>query len=463
VDQPGRRSVAVIWTVIFSNFATPFMFSGVGVALPSVARELAMSGADVGLFENLYLGTATALVLPFGRLGDAGDKNSLFTGALALFGATTLALAFLSSVPLFLLVRTLQGVSIALVTATNMAILTENVPRERLGGAIGLSIGAVYVGLSAGPFLGGVITTALGWRWVFALSALVTGGALVLAWRALPRRWRTPRLEFDWPGTLTSVAGLGLLVVGSGLAARSVAGWVLAGAGVASLAVFAIVELRASSPLVPVRALRGNPELLRAFVVQFLTYAGGMGTAFLFSLHLQVARGWTAGEAGRLLMLSPVLMACLAPVGGRLADRIRPQLVAAVGVVFVCAGTVAAWTAAGADSLVPVVASLVAHGVGFALFSSPNMAVIMRTAPAERTSVASALAAQMRSLGMVFAMMVITYFLARHVGEAGLGPDAGAGLRAAMRLSLGVISVLAAWSLTTSLRDLRSASRPAGD
>ncbi|MCP4573476.1 MAG: MFS transporter [bacterium] len=456
MDKPAPRNLAVVWTVAFTNFATPFMFSGVGITLPSMGRELAMGGATLGLFENLYLGTAAALVLPFGRLGDAGDKNSLFTGALALFAASTLALAFLPSVPAFLFVRTVQGVSIAMVTATNMAILTESVSRERLGQAIGLSIGAVYMGLSAGPFVAGVITTALGWRWVYVLSAAVTTCALILAWRSLPCRWKIPRLEFDWPGALTSVGGVGLLVVGSGLAARSAAGWALAGFGAVLLVVFVAVELRVGSPLVPVPALRSNPELLRAFVVQFLTYAGGMGTSFLFSLHLQEARGWTAGEAGRLLMLSPVLMASLAPLGGRLADRVRPQFVATVGVVLVCSGTVAAFLVAGSGSMVLIVTTLVCHGLGFALFSSPNMAVIMRSAPRERTAIASALAAQMRSMGMVFAMLVITFFLARHVGEAGLGEETREGLRTAMRLSLGTISLLALCALVTSLPDLRA-------
>ena len=134
----------------FTNFAMPFMFAGVGVALPAIGREMAMSGAALGLFETLYLGTATALMLPAGRISDAGDKNSLFTLGVALFTATTLALAVLPSVPLLLTFRVLQGVCVALVAATNMAILTENVPRERLGRAMGLNIGAVYVGLAAG-------------------------------------------------------------------------------------------------------------------------------------------------------------------------------------------------------------------------------------------------------------------------------------------------------------------------
>jgi len=432
------------------------MFAGVGVTLPTMGRELAMSGGTMGLFETLYLGTAAALMLPVGRLADAGDKNTLYTVGVLLFTAATAVLGVLDSVPAYLAVRTVQGVAAAIVSATNMAILTEHVPRERLGRAIGVNIGAVYAGLSAGPFVAGLITTHLGWRWVYGVAAVIMAIASVATWRYLRRNWSLPRLTFDWTGTLTSAAGLILLVTGSAAVESSPRGWWMLGAGVVLLAVFLLVERRAASPLVPLDILVGDKVMLRAIILQLLTYAGAFGTTFLFSIYLQEARGWTAAEAGRLLMLSPVLMAIFAPASGRLADRIRPQLLAAGGVALILAGTLAAFPVPTTGSLTLIVLSLVGHGVGFALFSSPNMRVIMSTAPRERTAMASALASEMRTLGMVFSMTMITIFLAIHVGGTGLGADSLPGLLTAMRLSFGAIGVLAVWALVTALRDVRS-------
>ena len=438
----------------FTNLALPFMFAGVGVALPALGRDMAMSGAELGLFETLYLGTVTALLLPAGRISDAGDKNSLFTLGVAGFTVATLALAFLPSVPLLLAVRTLQGVVVALVAATNMAILTENVPRERLGRAMGLNVGAVYVGLAAGPFVAGAITTALGWRWVFVISGALSVIATLMTVVTLPRRWVWPRLRFDWPGALTSATGLMLLIVGSATVGESSLGWWLAAGGVLLLAAFIRIEKTAPSPLVSLAALAGRPVLLRALTVQLLTYAGAMGTSLLFSLYLQVTRGWTAREAGWLLVISPVLMAILAPLAGRAADRRRPQLLAAVGVTFIFAGTVAAWLVPMTASMALIVVSLVTHGLGFALFSSPNMTVIMGQAPRERTAMASALAAQMRGLGMVCALMLITGFMSVHLGPEGVeASHAAAGLVATMEGALGLISLLALWALVTAWRD----------
>jgi MFS family permease len=454
LTRDTHGSAAVVWTVAFTNFALPFMFAGVGVALPVIGREMAMSGAALGLFETLYLGTVTALLLPAGRVSDAGDKNSLFTLGLASFTAVTLALAVLPSVPLLLAFRVLQGLCVALVAATNMAILTESVPRERLGRAMGLNVGAVYVGLAAGPFVAGVITTGLGWRWMFVISGLLSVVATVMSVVTLPRRWSWPRLAFDWPGATTSAAGLVLLIVGSATVGESSLGWWLTAGGVALLVVFLRIEKTASSPLLPLSPLIGRPVLLRALTVQFLTYAGAMGTSLLFSMYLQVTRGWTAREAGWLLVVSPVLMATLAPFAGRAADRRRPQLLAALGVTLIFAGTVAAWMVPTTASLTLVVLSLVTHGVGFALFSSPNMTVIMSCAPREGTAMASALAAQMRGLGMVCALMLITAFMSVHLGPAGVAaPHAVAGLEATMRGALGGISLLALWALVTAWRD----------
>ena len=447
------RSAIVTWTVAVSQFAGPFMFSGVGIALPAVGRELAVSGAGLGLIEGLYLGTAAALLLPAGRLGDAGDKNSLFTLGMAVFTAATLALGFAPSVAVFIALRALQGAGAALVTATNMAILTESVPRARLGGAIGLTIGSVYAGLSAGPFVAGLITTHLGWRYVFHLSGLLMLVSTALGAIALPRRWRWPRFAFDWPGALLSSAAIVAIIVGAAEVGASARGWVLMGAGAALLLLFLRVERRAVSPLVDLKALRSNPVLARALGVQFLTYAGAFGTSFLFSLHLQEAFGWTASAAGRLLMVSPVLMALLAPVCGRLTDRMRPQLLAALGVSLIVAGTVAAALVDADGPLALIVTSLALHGVGFALFSTPNMTVIMAGAPRERTAMASALAAQMRTLGMVSSMTLITLALAVLLGTEALGRDSLPAFVRAMRLALAAISALSLLALATAWRD----------
>jgi MFS family permease len=458
---PSKHTGRIIFTIAFTNFALPFMFSGVSVTLPAMSRDLVMGGATLGLFETLYLGLATALILPAGRLADAGDKVSFFCWGVAGFSFSTLCLGLATSVPLVLAARIAQGLTVAFVGATNMAILAEAVPRERLGRAMGLNIGAVYLGLSAGPFTAGLVTTLLGWRWVYLISALFSSTAFFLAMQGLPRRWRKPVLIFDWPGMILSAGGLLLLTAGSASVGETRLGWLLIVGGISALVWFVRVEKASASPLVAVDLLREKPPLLRALTVQLLTYAGAFGTSFLFGLYMQVVWHWTPEKAGRVLMISPVLMALLAPIAGRLTDRIRPQSLAAIGVSLIMTGTLTAWLVPFTGSFALLILFLVCHGVGFAMFSTPNMTVIMSTTPRERGSMASALASQMRSLGMVSSMMLITIFLALHLGADGLvGEGAVNGLLASMRGALGLISLLALIAVFTVWRDVRPAPDP---
>lgn len=450
----SKRGVGVIATMAFSNFALPFMFSGVAVTMPSMGRELAMSGATLGLFESLYLGVSAALMLPAGRIADAGDKKSFFAIGVVVFSLATFGLGLAPTSVVSLICRAFQGISGAFVAATNMALLSEHVPRQRLGQAMGFNIGAVYVGLSAGPFVAGFLTTSLGWRWMYLLSGVMALGVTTSAVVCVTPAWRRPTLIFDWWGMLVSVAGMICLIAGSATVHSSAIGFLLAGAGVCLLVGFVFVEQRVKSPLVSFSSLSARPVLRRALTVQLLTYAGAFGTSFLFALYLQEAQGWNAVEAGRLLILSPVLMACLAPVSGRLADRVRPQLIAAIGVTLICVGTVTAWFVGPTGSLYFLVITLVGHGVGFAMFSSPNMTVIMSSVPRERTGMASALASQMRTLGMVFSMMLITVFLALNLGQEGLeSSHAVPGLLKTMSGALFAIGGLSVLALLVAWRD----------
>lgn len=453
-NQQGSGSGRIIYTIAFTNFALPFMFSGVGVTLPAMSRDLSMGGATLGLFETLYLGVAAAMILPAGRLGDAGDKASFFSWGIAGFTLSTLVLGLSQNVPMILAARVAQGLTVAFVSATNMAILAETVPRERLGRAMGLNIGAVYVGVSAGPFMAGLVTTFIGWRWVYLISAVLSTIAFVLSMRGLCRSWKPLHLEFDWPGAGLSAAGLLLLIAGSATIGASHLGWYLIVLGMLALIAFIRVEKSSTSPLVAIDVLKERPVLLRALTVQLLTYAGAFGTSFLFSLYLQEVWNWTPEKAGRILMISPVLMASLAPLSGRLADRFRPQVLVTIGVSLICTGTLAAWLVPRTGLLPLLIVSLILHGTGFALYSSPNMTVIMSQAPRERTGMASALASQMRSLGMVFSMMLITVFLAINLGAEGLASETAAtGLVRAMRGALGLIGLLALVALLTAWRD----------
>ena len=154
--------------------------------------------------------------------------------------------------------------------------------------------------------------------------------------------------------------------------------------------------------------------------MQFLIYCGTVGTTFLLSIYLQVIQGHTPEGAGQILIVGPVVMAVFAPFGGRLADRFPPHLITIHGrdVHPVPDGAGPPFLDAG-SGLVHVLAVMVFQGLGFAFFSAPNISNIMTSVvPAER-GMASALSAEMRSLGMMVSMAIVTVLISVRLGNGG--------------------------------------------
>lgn len=419
---PGQHRWLVA-AIVAGQFGPAFMFSGVAVALPSMGHELGMSAIDLGLVETTFLASGTAFLLPAGRLADQSGRRSLYRWSLLAFAAVTLLLGIVASGPAVLLLRFLQGVASAFFSAAGPALLVELVPPERRGRVFGAVMGAAYVGLSLGPLVAGELVAHGDWRWVFFAGGVwILLGALPV-WALLPPRWRRP-------GTWVHVPSFLLLLVGTAAVVAGTAG-VFGGAGsiasfaggVAALGVFARWQLALPEPLLDLRELGANGLLRRALGVQLLLYLNAYCSIFLLSLYLQGTQRLAPTCAGAMLALGSLVMACVAPFAGRLADRVRPHLVAGAGVLGIVASSIAGTTLDGGAPLWRVALVLVLHGIGFGLFSSPNLAIVMGALPHERGGVASALAAQARGLGMFAGMAVTAAIVALWFGARPVADD----------------------------------------
>lgn len=442
-----------------AQFAPPFMISGVAVALPAMGADLAAGATALSLVETVFLAASVALLLPAGRLADAADKATLYKLGMVAFALSSIAIGLVSSIAAILLLRFLQGALSATTQATGPAIIADAVPVEQRGGAFGITIGAIYAGLTLGPIIAGVLVDLWGWRAVF-----IGGGVLVLVLLApahfmLQARWRTPApAAVHLPSTALALAGMLALVAG---AARLRDGWLGYGAvalGLALIALFVRLQRSASPPLLNLQLLLGNRVLRDALLVQWLLYCNAFGTVFLLSLHVQSVLGYSANTAGQVLAVGTLLMAAIAPLSGRLADRLRPRVIAAAGVAVVLVAALMA-TQLGANSHLALIGLVLAvQGVGFAFFSSPNMTMVMNALPPERTGIASALSAASRSLGMVSGMLIAGALVSLHLGDDPVGADP-AGFVAAMRAAFWSLAALSALALVFSVKGSRRESR----
>lgn len=411
-----------MWAIIASQFGGPFMFAGVAVALPTLGRDLGAGATSLGLMETLFLAGSAGLLLPMGRLADASDKKTLYKIGLLLFCVTSVVIGVISWIPGILFVRFLQGVVSAIAAATGPAILAEIVPPERRGRAFGASIGAVYVGLSLGPVVAGFLVEAWGWRAVFLVGAAVIFCGFALVQTLMPSSWKRPEPgSVHVPSALLILTSVLLLVAGSVTLRQGLLGYAAFLLGLACAVAFVVLQRRLPRPLLDVRALVKNHVLSGALAVQLLLYMNTFCAVFLLSLYMQVSLEHSATTSGRILAIGSVLMALLAPIAGRLSDRYHPGTIGSVGVAFVLASALVATSFREDTSLLLIAVMLGLQGIGYALFSSPNMTLIMGSVPRERTSMASALGAKSRSLGMVAGMLVTAVLLSLSFGDAPVG------------------------------------------
>ena len=388
------------------------------MVLPAMGRDLEAGATGLGLVETTFLAGSLAFLLPAGGLADAMDKRALYKASLLVFAAISLAISLLPWLAGVLCLRFLQGVGAAIFAATGMAILAELVPAAKRGKVFGAAMGVLYAGLTLGPIVAGAIAELWNWRAMFWVGAAASVACWAIVNWQLPSKWHRPRKALHGPSVILVMLAV-LAIVGGSATLR--VGWTGVGLMATSLllgSAFVAVQLRTARPLVDLRRLRGNRALRSALWVQMIIYLHAACSIFMLSLFLQVPQGHSAAATGQTIAVGAVVMALCAPIAGILSDRTHPSLVAALGAAGVLVSALLGMTLTAESSITRAGLVVLAQGIGFGLFSSPNMATIMNSMPGSASGMASALAAKARSLGMVIGMIVTASLISLDFGDA---------------------------------------------
>ncbi len=417
-ETPHASPTLTLFVVASVQFLTPFMMSAMGVALPAIGREFNAGAVHLGLIEMVYILAVTVFLLPAGRFADIHGRKKVFIAGASVMTAATLLLAMSMNIRFFIILRFFQGLGAAMITSTSVAIITSVMPRKKLGQAMGIIIACVYIGLSAGPTLAGVMITHFGWRWIFYAAVPVELAALLLTLFKLTGEWADARGQrFDWLGSLIYMSALFFLIFGvTGLKETASAPW-FAAAGCAGLVLFLFFESKSASPLLDVHLLATNRVFTFSNIATWINYASSFGILFFFSIYLQSVKGFSAQTAGFILVTQPVVQAVFSPISGRLADRYPPAYIATIGMA-ICTAALMIASFVTATTTMPVIFMILALiGLGFGIFSSPNTTAIMSSVGPEHYGIAASFMATMRGAGMLAAMAIITAILAVFMGD----------------------------------------------
>ena len=416
-----ERSALIVATL--TSFMGPFMMSSVNVALPRIQTELQMNAVQLSWIATAYLLAVAVGLIPAGKIADIHGRKKIFALGLAVYTVGSFIAAFVDSAVMLIMFRVIQGLGASMFVTTGMAILTSIFPPQRRGRAIGLYASAVYVGLSTGPFLGGLMTHHLGWRSIFMLMLPFGLFSLLVTFHYLKGEWRgEPDQKLDIGGCLLYGISILALVYGATRLPEQF-GVILVGSGAILLVIFFRYQLKARFPVFDVSLFTVNKPFTFSSMAALLNYSTTFSVTFLMSLYLQYIKGLEPQTAGMVLMVQPVMMAILSPITGKLADRIEPRLLATTGMIFTVIGVLIFSQIDQGTSLYVIIANLFFMGTGFALFSSPNMIAIMGTVQPRYYGLASGTVSTMRLLGQMASMAIATVVLALIVGREVITPD----------------------------------------
>lgn len=451
-SQDVNKTLLLAITMV-ANFFNPFTGSAVNIALPRISAELHLDAVAMSWVTMAYLLASAVMLVPLGKVADRWGRKTVFLTGNIVFMVASFLCAAATSGGFLIAMRILQGLGTSMMVTTSMAILMSAFPPKERGKVIGMNVASVYLGLSAAPVLGGILTQSLGWRSLFIINGSVSVFVALAIFFAIRTEWKeSEKGRFDWYGSLLYVLSLILLMYGFSKMPETFA-IVMTAAGLIGLYFFIRMEIKVTFPVLDVAMFRDNIVYALSNLSAFINYAATFAVSFVLSLYLQYAKHLTPREAGMLLMAQPVLMALVSIFSGRLSDRFNPKWLASTGMAISVVGLcMLAFLTIGSSNAY-ILSALGILGFGFGLFSSPNTNVVMSSVENKHYGVASATLATMRNLGMMFSMAIASLAVHVFIGNRPLGDPTIPDFMHSSQVIFLLFSALCLLGVFTSLRN----------
>jgi EmrB/QacA subfamily drug resistance transporter len=395
----------------------------VGIVLPTIARDLQATFADIEWVVSTYLLCFAALLLPAGAIADRIGRKRVLLAGLAIFGAASLACGAAPTARALYLARAAQGVGAAFLLAPSLAVIGHAFhgerERARVWGIWGTIMGLTMV---LSPLIGGVISHSLGWRSAFFINLPVCAGLALAIGRWVPESRNPERRALDFPGILLFAGAMfgftWALITGPAQGWTSSPVLLRALAGFCLFGLFISVERRASAPMLDL-ALFGNRRFVGAVVAMLAYAASAQVMASLLPLYLQNARGATALQAGAGMLPFALAMLILPQAGRRLAAFMPGYQILTLGLSIVALGNLLMMWSTRTPGSLPAAVGMAVLGAGGGLLNGETQRAIMGAVPAERAGMASGISTTSRFCGIL-------------LGFAGLGSVLASGVRSTL-------------------------------
>jgi MFS transporter, DHA2 family, multidrug resistance protein len=416
--EKRRWAIAAIFTALaMASLDTAIA----NIALPAISADLHVSPAEVVWVVNVYQIALVVTLLPLGALGEIVGHERIYLSGLLLFTLASVGCALAWSLPSLLVARTLQGLGASGCMSVNTALVRFVYPSRMHGRGFGHNAMVVATAFTLGPSIASGILALGPWPWLFAINLPFGIVAFLIGIKTLPS---PPRLKhsFDFLGAALAAACLGLFIVGIGGAGHQAAPALVLGMLIAALAIGWILMRRHAdhpAPILPIDLFRHPLFALSAataicsFAVQGLSFVA-------LPFYFEDVLGRSQVETGFFMTPWPLVVAIMAPIGGRLSDRFSAGILGGLGLILLGLGMALLAMLPANPSVADIVWRMMICGFGFGFFQTPNMKAIMTSAPPHRSGSASGIVATARLVGQTTgaALAALCFGLAGRNGAA---------------------------------------------
>ena len=394
------------WTlaaVAFGLFMIMLDNTIVNVALPSIQRDLHMPISSLEWVVTAYALTFAALLITGGKLGDLYGRRRLFTAGLVVFTLASLLCGLAPSSGFLIGMRALQGVGAAMMNPATLSIISATFPPKERGQAIGIWAGVSALALAIGPLVGGLIVDNISWNWIFYVNVPVGVIGIVVSRLVISESRDTSHEQsIDLPGLFTS--GAGLFALSYALIEGNRHGWAspeiigLFVAAVVLLVAFVVLEHRQRLPMLDLSLFRIG-AFTGANLVAMLVSLGMFGVFFFISLYVQNILGFSPTKAGAIFLPMTVLIIIVAPIAGKLSDRVGSRWLMGAGMTLVGISLLLYQDVGLHTTFWGLLPQLLLGGVGMAMTMSPMTAAAMGAVPVDKAGVGSGVLNSFRQVG----------------------------------------------------------------
>lgn len=431
MEIQNRNEYKNRWIILAVVVLLPFMATLdstiVNVVLPVMVNIFSVTMSSVQLIVICYLITIVSTILFFGRLGDIKGKSIIFNWGLCVFTIGSLFCGLSKTFAWLVFFRIIQAIGASAAMANNQGIITQVFPTDERGKALGISATFLALGTMIGPPLGGFIISYLNWNYIFLINIPVGIIATIVGFKILPDKLNKKE-EIDFIGAI--IFGASVIFLFYSLIAGETIGYgnslIISALFIAFVLflIFIHVEKRQKYPLIDFLLFK-NSLFSVGILCTFICYMSFNSNNIVQPFYLQNVLKMTPDHAGMIMMISPVIIAVIAPFSGYLSDKIGSEYLTFIGLIVMGIGMSLMTTLNENSSIQGLIIYISLIAIGNALFLSPNNSLVMSSAPGDKLGIAGSINAFVRNLGqstgVTIATLILYSFMSVKMGSKVLG------------------------------------------